>query len=1289
MSTTSEIMAASHDAFISYSRADKSFVDKLVKQLERFSVPKALGLPYRSLRIFVDTKDLVGTLYYEAVEKALVEARKLIVVCSPSSRKSQYVEDEIKRFLRSGEKTGEDIIPILLKGIPNNEARTPEDEELKAFPEVLYSLMEMPLAVAYSGFDLRIHKLDKGGYMNSWYVLLANILEVERNDLEERDARRRRKQRAILSAITTGVIAILTVTTIISLWQRHEAVEQRRHAYAQQLAAQAQFNMSKTTAKPLEGIKQAITSLQLASSQEALEALKTGILRLPPEHVSKLAIDDSNAKPVAFSPNCEWIVGTSHKGITIWQSDNGLSVFQQVVTGKKQFIGFTEDSNFALLMKKSENETETFNQLILIDMKGAGDIPKAKLLSFPRVMHAIVAGNGVFALIAESAGRRIISYDILSGEPMGEIELDAAAVLGALDKATGESVIVDDSGKVHVLSHGFDTRTVPLEIPEGERAEAISLRPASSHAQPMGPMIDKGSRKAIITRRKDNGLAIYSLRDGKTIREMDAELANHFIGFIAEGTVFVARGTKSGPNIFTIEGEHVTTLTHSRAKDWDLTRMGTIGKQTPIVDIGASKDGNTIVTARKDGRVSVWRSGSKPRTGAWGAIPLPELESMTHFDHGQEFGDKISWQRQSVLSVSPNGRYVASQSLGQETNPMGGIKSFNPLLRIWDVHQRKEVARFYPRPSMSIMFAPGRDLLLSASLSSLRANRAKEKGYRLDVWRLSPYPVEMERQSQETRNTLPIPDRGVNSSIDKHRIALSATGRHAVWIGDHLKLRVWDKTSDKVETLEILTPIIKSLIGRRAKQLAEHSALFMQEPFDVDEVQRIWIEATAENPAMMAHAFPLKISEDGSRAILAVGTSLRIYDLLSKQMVTERNIEDFYMLNSILLSANGKFFAACGVTWKSYEDAHLKSKTKRQEGPVAFDNQIRVYTGDQKAPFKVITLTTRPINYPVPVPISGLTPLAVGPEGRWLVVDKLDWPSEANSKLLPSRDITIIDVASGQSSLVLFSEQFSPPAAGDFAEFLKTRMATFSRDGRFVAVRRTEMECPASTLTSPMTLMPAFMPSCQEMKAKYTVWDLRTHNRIMAFEDIEEVMKPDLYNVNPIPFKSNKPQTVAEHKEWTRRKQRRLPGSNREDAGANGMTPKKTDASTLKKARQTDSRKDLKPKSIGAIQEVAKAMLWSGINMQAMIGIGRSDRIAFAPGDDTSVEVTHLLQNPDSGGTVLITENLNFNSLKQLYIDQACRRMEPEHKSFDPEQWALQYPGADFHPICASAVPPQ
>ena len=62
-----------------------------------------------------------------------------------ATRTSEYVNDEIRRFV---ELRGVDnVIPILLAGIPNNEA-TREQEVEKAFPDSLCEVMQMPLATS-------------------------------------------------------------------------------------------------------------------------------------------------------------------------------------------------------------------------------------------------------------------------------------------------------------------------------------------------------------------------------------------------------------------------------------------------------------------------------------------------------------------------------------------------------------------------------------------------------------------------------------------------------------------------------------------------------------------------------------------------------------------------------------------------------------------------------------------------------------------------------------------------------------------------------------------------------------------------------------------------------------------------------------------------------------------------------------------------------------------------------------------------------------------------------------
>ena len=109
-----------HDAFISYSRKDTPFATAIERSLKRYSPPKDLPAPHRRLNIFRDTEDFTGTEYFASVEQHLQGSRKLLVICSPNARGSDFVNDEIRRFANSHYPA--DIISILIAGIPNNEA---------------------------------------------------------------------------------------------------------------------------------------------------------------------------------------------------------------------------------------------------------------------------------------------------------------------------------------------------------------------------------------------------------------------------------------------------------------------------------------------------------------------------------------------------------------------------------------------------------------------------------------------------------------------------------------------------------------------------------------------------------------------------------------------------------------------------------------------------------------------------------------------------------------------------------------------------------------------------------------------------------------------------------------------------------------------------------------------------------------------------------------------------------------------------------------------------------------
>jgi hypothetical protein len=213
-----------NDAFISYSRKDKEFAARLEKALRNYKPPKGLNLARRNLVVFRDEEDFTGGEYHASLQKHLNNSRKMIVICSPHSRKSDFVNDEIRRFAQ--ERGKENIIPVLISGIPNNEAK-PEQEEEKAFPEELCKVMEMPLAASYIGFDPKKDKVNKGVFYSAWYKILADLYDISRNEIEERDRKRRRNARIAVAAV---VILIFTVISYLAIyaWNKKQVADRER-----------------------------------------------------------------------------------------------------------------------------------------------------------------------------------------------------------------------------------------------------------------------------------------------------------------------------------------------------------------------------------------------------------------------------------------------------------------------------------------------------------------------------------------------------------------------------------------------------------------------------------------------------------------------------------------------------------------------------------------------------------------------------------------------------------------------------------------------------------------------------------------------------------------------------------------------------------------------------------------------------------------------------------------------------------------------------------------------------
>ncbi|HJB72979.1 toll/interleukin-1 receptor domain-containing protein [Barnesiella sp. An22] len=102
-------------AFITYSRTDIKWAKWLQKRLETYKLPNYIkrGNPGATLTpIFADVNELSSGLLSDTLQKSLEKSKFLIVICSPNSAKSHWVNCEVQKFIDLGRSNH--IIPFIV-----------------------------------------------------------------------------------------------------------------------------------------------------------------------------------------------------------------------------------------------------------------------------------------------------------------------------------------------------------------------------------------------------------------------------------------------------------------------------------------------------------------------------------------------------------------------------------------------------------------------------------------------------------------------------------------------------------------------------------------------------------------------------------------------------------------------------------------------------------------------------------------------------------------------------------------------------------------------------------------------------------------------------------------------------------------------------------------------------------------------------------------------------------------------------------------------------------------------
>ena len=190
-----------YDAFISYSHSDMQWAKKLQHRLETFSIPKDMTEATdgrRRLRVFRDQTDLAGAELEIALRKELDASNYLIVLCTPASAASTWVNQEIEYFQASGR--GDHVIPFIADGEPES-----DDPALECYPPALRSGDSHMLGA----------NVEEIGFGKAFLKLVAIILDVRFNRLVDREKRRRRQR----IAVTAAAVLLIGAVTGALVWR--------------------------------------------------------------------------------------------------------------------------------------------------------------------------------------------------------------------------------------------------------------------------------------------------------------------------------------------------------------------------------------------------------------------------------------------------------------------------------------------------------------------------------------------------------------------------------------------------------------------------------------------------------------------------------------------------------------------------------------------------------------------------------------------------------------------------------------------------------------------------------------------------------------------------------------------------------------------------------------------------------------------------------------------------------------------------------------------------------------
>lgn len=362
-------------AFISYRHVDpdRTWAQWLHRALESYRVPQGLvdkGYPKRIGVVFRDEDELAASHdLSEEIEAALEASAHLLVVCSPRTPSSEWVNAEIARFKEMGRE--DDVLALLIDGEPT------ESFPPALIPELDDSDRTLPRSHELEPLAADVRPIDDESLRSRRRTALlriaASILGCRYDDLRRREAQRRAKRRRIVAAAGLVLIGVLTGLVVWALREQARAEQSAQHAIAQR--ERAEYLLGRTTTfvpEILRGIRQEVARLR--GSTRAQRRLSETIA----SYLDALALregDDANLRTVSAD--------TYQRLASIQGGDEGntLGNHQEAIAQFRKALGLYDQLAAELPEDRRRMVAAASARLGLAAVyRGVGDVVKAREL---------------------------------------------------------------------------------------------------------------------------------------------------------------------------------------------------------------------------------------------------------------------------------------------------------------------------------------------------------------------------------------------------------------------------------------------------------------------------------------------------------------------------------------------------------------------------------------------------------------------------------------------------------------------------------------------------------------------------------------------------------------------------------------------------------------------------------------------------------------------------------------------------------------------------------------------